>query len=140
MRSRLATYLVLFTAWVFSSAVFGQSTPIPTSSASSQVTTCPVYIPKAFTPNGDNLNDLFTVKFSENCELVKYDIKIFDRWGRIVFSSNSAKEQDSWNGMVDGSLVRAGVYMYKISTQMRNLNEPEFLIPQNLQGSIVLIR
>lgn len=43
-------------------------------------------IPTAFSPNGDGLNDYFSVRFEE--EMKYFDIKIFDRWGQLIYHSN----------------------------------------------------
>ena len=107
----------------------------------SQITTCPLYIPNAFTPNGDNLNEKFLVKHGEDCRLMEYNIKIFDRWGRLVFEhNNSLSPDESWDGTVDGSPVEQGVYMYKVYAKLKNYNKATEAEIVNRQGSLVLIR
>ncbi|WNJ16592.1 PKD domain-containing protein [Pontibacter sp. G13] len=64
-----------------------------------------VMIPTVFTPNEDGINDVFKIEYDGE-ESVSY--VIFDRWGREVFSSQSA--QDVWNG---GDLPN-GVYFYAV--------------------------
>jgi len=55
---------------------------------------CEVYVPNAFTPDGNGINDLF--KPSISCDLQFYEIIIFDRWGRKVFHSDDPDL--GWNG------------------------------------------
>jgi gliding motility-associated-like protein len=55
---------------------------------------CPAYVPNVFTPNGDGLNDLFRPEIL--CEPESYELVIFNRWGRAVFSTNDFSQ--SWNG------------------------------------------
>jgi len=55
---------------------------------------CPVYVPNVFTPNGDGLNDIFQPDIL--CEPETYELIIFNRWGREVFSTNDFNQ--SWNG------------------------------------------
>ena len=66
------------------------------------------YIPNCFTPNGDGLNDRFSVIDFGNCFV--YHLTIFDRWGEVVFQTNDLNE--SWDGMFKGTLVPEDVYAY----------------------------
>lgn len=93
---------------------------------------CKMYIPNAFTPNGDNKNDLFLVQASCAEEIIDYRISIFDRWGRKVFESNSLNV--AWDG--DGA-DHQGVYTYSIE-----YTYPLFRKSQTLtrRGIITLIK
>lgn len=72
----------------------------------SQVT---IYFPTAFTPNGDGLNDVFTGKSN----LVNtVTLRIFNRWGELVFFSNSLDE--GWDGIFNGRPVQEGTYVYRV--------------------------
>jgi gliding motility-associated-like protein len=64
------------------------------------------YIPNSFTPNGDGKNDFFTIKGQF---IDTYDIQIFDRWGRVIFSQVNT-EGVRW----DANQVPDGVYIYSI--------------------------
>ena len=69
-----------------------------------------VYAPNAFTPNGDGLNDKFVVK---GVGIKQYKLKIFSRWGDLLFESDNL--EDYWDGKgPDGKLVPAGTYAYVI--------------------------
>jgi len=67
-----------------------------------------VYVPNAFTPNGDNINDTFEpyAKF-----LTTYKMTIFNQWGEIVFVSED--ETMHWDGMYKGEIVE-DVYTYQL--------------------------
>ena len=68
-----------------------------------------VYIPNAFTPNGDNDNDLFLpVGFG----IEGFDMNIFDRWGNLIFKSTA--ERKGWDGSIKGKVAEQGVYVYRI--------------------------
>ena len=69
-----------------------------------------IYIPSAFTPNGDGLNDLFR---PETTGAIAIDMKIFDRWGRLVFHTNDSR---GWDGSSNGIdyYAPSGVYTYII--------------------------
>lgn len=70
-----------------------------------------LFIPNAFSPNGDGLNDLFGYSLSGAQEV---NITIFNRWGEVVFQSE--KLNDFWNGNIQntGKPATGGVYVYKI--------------------------
>jgi gliding motility-associated-like protein len=90
----------------------------------------PIYIPNAFTPNGDGVNDCFQVS-AEN--VADYHIQIFNRWGTMVYSSTDPKE--CWDGQYQGKPVQEGVYLYLIRYTDRDGN------PQTpKRGEIVLYR
>lgn len=69
-----------------------------------------IYIPNAFTPNGDGLNDVFLV-YGHSISEVTMDI--FDRWGEKLFTSGDIAK--GWNGVYKGKDSEIGVYIYKIS-------------------------
>ena len=101
---------------------------------------CPFYIPNAFTPNGDNINDRFVVAEGENCQVVEFHIRIFDRWGRLVFESSSPEPQDAWDGTYENEELAKGVYIYNLTAKLESANftsEPDHI---SRQGTIVLIR
>jgi gliding motility-associated-like protein len=69
-----------------------------------------IYIPNAFSPNGDGLNDIFLV-YGHSISDVKMDI--FDRWGEKLFSSTDIAK--GWNGVYKNVECEVGVYVYKVS-------------------------
>lgn len=69
-----------------------------------------VYLPNAFSRNGDKINDSWGWKYS----FVKdFDVKIFNRWGEMVFQSNNPKS--NWDGTYGGKVVPADVYVYVVT-------------------------
>ena len=76
-----------------------------------------LYIPNAFSPNGDNVNDQFTIN-SNNSVVFVEEIMIFDRWGALVFNRkgfNVGEDSYYWDGTMNGDLCTEGVYVYVIS-------------------------
>jgi gliding motility-associated-like protein len=67
----------------------------------------PYYIPNAFTPNGDNVNDFFQI-FGVGIEDLVYTI--YNRWGGLVFSGQGMGA--TWDGTYNGQDAQAGVYVY----------------------------
>lgn len=74
---------------------------------------CELFIPNAFTPNGDYINPRFSPV--SNCALSDYNLVIFNRWGEKVYETNYL--DNSWDGMYQGKLSPNGVYVYFISYQ-----------------------
>lgn len=66
-----------------------------------------IVVPNVITPNGDGINDIFTIKTHG---LQSYELTILNRWGNKVFVSTSAN--DHWDGRVNGNPVPNGVYFY----------------------------
>lgn len=68
-----------------------------------------LFIPNAFTPNADGLNDEF---FIGNLQGVDFSLMIYSRWGQVVFQTSNA--QVAWDGTIDGYPLPEGVYSYRI--------------------------
>lgn len=66
------------------------------------------YVPTAFTPNGDGLNDVL-VPFVVGIRTLKKFV-IYNRWGNIIFSST--KNGEGWDGRYKGKLLDGGVYIW----------------------------
>ncbi|MCX6267999.1 MAG: gliding motility-associated C-terminal domain-containing protein [Bacteroidetes bacterium] len=70
------------------------------------------YIPNAFTPNGDGLNDYFLILGLPPENITLYNIQIFNRWGQMVFSSDNILL--SWDGTLKGEICPEGDYVWVI--------------------------
>lgn len=69
-----------------------------------------LFIPTAFSPNGDGANDLFRLK--PVGALKRYTLLIYNRWGEKVFESNDVA--DSWDGVYDGKAQPMGNYVWHV--------------------------
>ena len=89
-----------------------------------------MYIPSAFTPNGDGINDFFGVK----AEGIKsFNLQIFNRWGEVVFESESIS--NLWDGSFKGERIKnTDVYVYQVKATGLN-NKP---LPEE-NGSVTLV-
>jgi len=96
---------------------------------------CPMWVPNAFTPDSDGLNDLFLPVVS--CPVEDYRLQIMDRWGQLVFESNDPFF--GWNGSYRGGdyFCSAGQYVYMIR-YVQFLNR--VALPQTLTGHLTLMR
>ncbi len=68
-----------------------------------------LYIPNAFTPNGDDLND---VLYTPGTNIVTYHLMIYNRWGNLVFESDDMGK--GWDGTYKGEPVKDDVYNYRL--------------------------
>ena len=76
-----------------------------------------IYIPNVFSPNNDNINDLFTIG-SNGTDAFINEIMIFDRWGEMVHNQkgfNVGEESHFWDGNFNGKMCIPGVYVYIIN-------------------------
>ena len=72
-----------------------------------------IYIPKAFTPDNDGVNDLFVIK-GAGIKIVNH-LRIYDRYGGLVFERNNFSIGDvnaAWDGRHNGAQVSPGAYVY----------------------------
>lgn len=78
-----------------------------------------LYIPGSFTPNGDGLNDEFLV-VGEGIGLTYFELKVFDRWGNLMFQSKNPAF--GWDGKssANGELVPSGAYPYTVRYSDKN--------------------
>lgn len=77
---------------------------------------CPVYLPTAFSPNQDGTNDLY--QCYPGCELSDLRIRIFNRWGILVFDANSIAA--AWDGTYRGRIAESGVYLVHVEYAWRD--------------------
>lgn len=91
-----------------------------------------LFIPSAFSPNNDHLNDEFSIK-SQNFNPSNYQMSIFNRWGELLFKTND--KLSGWNGIYKGINCELGVYFYMITFNMEGTTK-RYLY----KGDISLIR
>ena len=93
-----------------------------------------VFIPNAFTPNGDGLNDSFRVVVN-GPELDLYEFMVLDRNGKEVFYSTNPGE--NWDGTIKGSSYTSGPSMFIYFLKIKSIEDRG---PKTLRGHTVLIR
>lgn len=91
-----------------------------------------IYVPNVFSPNGDGLHDCFKPYFQDIETINSYSLKIYSRWGEIVFQTNNIN--DCWNGNFKNEMAIQGVYIWQIS--MNNSCNGKSM----LNGSILIQR
>ena len=88
-----------------------------------------LFIPTAFSPNGDNQNDMYYIM--SGC-LKDVEFTIFDRWGNKVFETTDLSH--GWDGKCDGNLLNTSVFVYNFKAMSEAGN------PVRASGTIALMR
>ncbi|MEG2336922.1 MAG: gliding motility-associated C-terminal domain-containing protein, partial [Bacteroidales bacterium] len=70
------------------------------------------FLPNAFTPNGDNLNDGYKVVLSAQKEEIDFTMWIYDKNGKLMFTTTNFDQ--AWDGSYHGKLCAAGIYICKV--------------------------
>ncbi len=71
-----------------------------------------VFFPNAFSPNGDNVNDIFQ---GIGYNITGYDLKIFSRWGQLLYETNVYDPTKGWDGKFENEDQEMGTYVWQVS-------------------------
>jgi len=96
-----------------------------------------IYVPNAFSPDGDGNNDAFTI-YAEKDNVAQIELfEIFTRWGEMVFQNTEFQPNDEtqgWNGIHNDQLMNAAVFIWRAEVTMKDGRT------ELLQGDVVLMR
>lgn len=91
---------------------------------------CGIYIPSGFTPNADNINDIFKVEYGDNVN--QFHFQIFNRYGETVFES--ADINKGWDGTFKNRRQPQGTYTWVIQYRSTQSHEKQILT-----GTVLLL-
>lgn len=91
-----------------------------------------VFIPTAFTPNGDGINEQLFV-LGDDIDTKDFQLRIFDRWGEEIFGTTDRSE--GWDGSHNGGPVQDGVYSWRLNARSFYTGRPH-----ELMGHVVVTR
>ncbi len=94
-----------------------------------------LWMPNAFTPNGDGLNDVFLPKYKNGVEIT-FQMLIFNKWGEQIFSTNNITK--GWDGTYKGVICPEDLYTWTI-----NFSAPgnyKFLQKSPQSGNVMLLK
>lgn len=86
-----------------------------------------IYIPSAFTPNGDGLNDTWNIPALN--AFPDFELVVYNRYGQVVFTNRNVAKP--WDGKYKAELLATGAYVYSI-----NLRDVKI----NLKGTVMILR
>jgi gliding motility-associated-like protein len=95
---------------------------------------CPAYIPNAFSPNGDGTNDTFVVSIV--CEPASAVLRIFNRWGSLVYEANGKEAE--WDGLIGGRPAPVDTYVYLLEIGYHD--ESGTVQAERFSGEVILMR
>lgn len=72
---------------------------------------CVIFIPNAFTPDANGLNEYFSPSIS--CDPQRYSMQVFNRWGELLFESSDI--QKGWDGTYKNKPCEPGLYLFIVS-------------------------
>lgn len=96
---------------------------------------CPtnIYVPNAFSPNGDGINDTFDIQAFDT---ETFELHIYDRWGNLLF--NTRDHEDDWDGNFNNQLVQAGIYTWILA--FNGYDESGNNIDDSMKGVVNLMQ
>lgn len=89
-----------------------------------------IWVPSAFSPNGDGINDVFKVYNLGYAKLIAFNV--FNRYGNLIFAGS--KHDEGWDGLYQGRAMDVGVYFYYIHLRLPDGKE------KILRGDVTLMR
>ncbi|MCB0628516.1 MAG: gliding motility-associated C-terminal domain-containing protein [Lewinella sp.] len=95
-----------------------------------------IFIPNAFSPNDDGVNDTFTIYAGSHVANVK-SMRIFDRWGNFIFERTNFAPNDirqGWDGLSGNQVLDMGVYLYFIELDFTDGHTEIF------KGDVTIVR
>lgn len=92
-------------------------------------------IPNVFSPNGDGINDVFSLSFNLPASIQNVEATIYDRWGNVVYAYSGLSF--AWDGYFDGQSVSPGVYVYVIHVKYTYSGETRNLL---LQDGVTVVK
>lgn len=92
------------------------------------------YVPNAFTPDDDGTNDTWG-PLGENFEYESYNLKVFDRWGQLIWQTDNPTKFWDGTNMNSTEPVKQGMYVYQFVAKHFNTFEPKIL-----KGTVTLYR
>jgi len=81
-----------------------------------------LYIPNSFSPNGDGINDIFSVYGNDQVVGIR-NLAIYDRWGNALYTQRDLPINDpsaGWDGMFRDKMMDPGVYVYVVEVELIN--------------------
>ena len=95
-----------------------------------------VYVPNTFNPASGGINGRFKVFLPEGTDARLLSMKIFDRWGELVYDVGgiAVSQHHGWDGSHKGDLLNPGVYVYRIQLRLESGKEV------TLTGDVTLLR
>ncbi|MBS1941256.1 MAG: gliding motility-associated C-terminal domain-containing protein, partial [Bacteroidetes bacterium] len=121
-----ADYTVCLTAYSINGCPDSICVPLPVLDMPA------IFVPNAFTPDGDGRNDVFRITGS-GLSAQDFHLMIFDRWGELIYDTTDLNA--GWDGTRDGNAVKSDVFVWTVKAYSVFSIEP-----YELKGHVTLLR
>ena len=95
-----------------------------------------IYMPNSFSPNNDGMNDCYKGYVAPDLEIASYVLKIFDRWGNLMFETNDIN--GCWDGVFKGKQMQPAVFAWFMELHVLNCDGAMLEVFE--EGDIHLVR
>ncbi len=95
------------------------------------------FIPNSFSPDGDNINDIFIPK-GTNVDEDRYMMRIYDRWGKLVFETKDINE--GWDGSINGVSMYENEMISNVYSYYFHVYENNTDIDHEYRGSVIILK
>lgn len=129
------SFLVEESGFYFAETSFGNCTSYDTISIQFENCENCIIFPNVFTPDNNEVNDIFRPIIKCNNNPQNYTLKIFNRWGENIFSTNQLSQ--GWNGFHNNKIATSDVYVWIVSY---DFFDGEKIVSKMNQGDVSLIR
>ncbi len=92
-----------------------------------------VYLPTAFSPNGDGKNETFSV-LTDNPNFLLYSLSVYNRWGQRIY--HGTNENVGWDGTFNSKPVEIGVYFWALKYRIKGVDKDFFY----KKGDVTVVR
>jgi gliding motility-associated-like protein len=120
-------------AGIYSVRVYNDCEEVTDQATIFECEVCDVYVPNAFSPNDDGINDY--LQAYSDCPLTDFRMMVFDRWGGMIFESDSADK--GWAGNYRGEPAGEGYYVWFMSFSVYENNRWRTV---EIKGGVNLLR
>jgi gliding motility-associated-like protein len=94
-----------------------------------------LYVPNAFSPNNDGINDIFMAYPARDVSIEEYTLNVFDRWGNQLFSTDNPS--DGWRGAFKSKDLKTGVYIWQMKAKVFSCGR---MVEVERQGDVALLK
>ncbi len=95
----------------------------------------PIFVPNAFSPNDDGINDLFRAFASTEVRVLSFDLMVADRWGNLMFRTQNPAE--GWNGQLRERQMDPAVFVWHLKATVQHCGQ---IMELNEMGDVTLVR
>ncbi|NUN99583.1 MAG: PKD domain-containing protein [Saprospiraceae bacterium] len=94
-----------------------------------------IYMPNAFSPNADGINDEFMAFINDEALVETFELFVFDRWGNLLLRSDDPNAR--WDGAFKNKVLKQDVYVWRIKARIQVCGQTQEIVRH---GDVMLVR